>query len=264
MAAGVDALKENGGRVIHLTCSNCSQGYGALRVEEKDSKKDKNLISRINNPQLSILAENCNKNRTVVDLFILDSLQLDLANISLVSNLTGGHVNYYESNNNVNDLKIKFEKIHYDLSRIISRPNYYDVKFMLRFSVGIDSGDIVGPFGKKLGEGFSLASCDPDYSFAYNLRITESLQNNSKVNFQFVCLYIDNFNERYLRIFNYTIIATNDTSIIYTNVDVAALVKCSIIKDIVTNYSIDSNIIRENIVNRITSMLTYYRMNVNF
>jgi len=263
MAAGVDAIKENGGRVMLFSCSNCIQGYGAIRTEEKDSKKDKNLLLRVNNPQLSVLAEICNKNRTVVDLFVLDTLQLDLANISLVSNLTGGQVNFYESqNNNVTDLKLKFEKIHYDFSRVISRPNYYDVKFMLRFSVGIDTGDIVGPFGKKLGEGFSLAACDPDYSFAYNLRITENLQNNSKVHFQFVCLYIDNFNQRYLRILNYTINATNDVSQIYTHVDVGALVKCSIMRDIISNYSIEINLLRENILNRVIAMLAYYRMNV--
>ena len=248
-----------------FSCSNCDQGYGSARTEDKEVKKDKNLLMRVNNPQLSALAESCLKNRTAVDLFILDSLQLDLANVSLVSNLTGGQEHFYESqNNNVSELTSKFEKIHYDLSRIVSRPNYYDVKFMLRFSVGIDTGDIIGPFGKKLGEGFSLASCDPDYAFAYNLRLTESLQNNSKVHFQFVCLYIDNFNQRYLRIFNYTIQATNDVAQIYSHVDVSALVKCSIMRDIVSNYAIDCNLLRENIVNRTTAILAYYRSNVYF
>lgn len=248
-----------------FSCSGCFQGFGSARAEEKEAKKDKNLLLRVNNQQLSALAESCLKNRTAVDLFILDSLQLDLANISLVPNLTGGQVHFYESqNNSVSELKLKFEKIHYDLSRIISRPNYYDVKFMLRFSVGVDTGDIIGPFGKKLGEGFSLAACDPDYAFAYNLRLTETLQTNTKVHFQFVCLYIDNFNERYLRIFNYTIHATNDVAQIYTHVDVGALVKCSIMRDVVSNYAIDSNLLRENIVNRITAMLAYYRMHVIF
>lgn len=263
MAAGVDALKENGGRVMLFSCSNCVQGFGAIRVEDKEVKKDKNLLMRVNNPQLSALAESCLKNRTTVDLFILDSLQVDLANVSLVSNLTGGQVNFYESqNNNISELKLKFEKIHYDLSRVVSRPNYYDVKFMLRFSVGVDTGDIIGPFGKKLGEGFSLAACDPDYAFSYNLRLTESLANNSKVHFQFVCLYIDNFNQRYLRIFNYTIQATNDVAQIYSHVDVGALVKCSIMRDIVSNYAIDANLLRENIVNRVTAILAYYRLHV--
>lgn len=247
-----------------FTCNSCIQGYGANKIEDKDVKKDKNLLSRTNNPILSNLADACLKCRTVVDLFVLDNLQIDLANLGLLSNTTGGHVNFYESqNNSVYELKLKFEKIHYDLTRILTRPNYYDVKFMLRYSVGVDSAEIIGSFGKKLGEGFSVSASDPDYSFSYNLRLTESLQNNAKVNFQFVCLYIDNFNQRYLRILNYTVLATNDISQIYSSTDVGALVKCSIMKDIITNYAIDVNVIRENIFNRITNMLHFYRTNVN-
>ena len=37
----------------------------------------------------------------------------------------------------------------------------------------------------------------------------------------------------------------------------------SIMKDIITNYAIDVNVIRENIFNRITNMLHFYRTNVN-
>ena len=264
IAAGVDALKENGGRVMLFTCNNCTNGFGANKVEEKDSiKKDKTLINRVNNPLLTSLAESCVRNRTVVDLFILDNLQIDLANLSLLPNFTGGHSNFYESQNkSMNEMKIKFEQIHYDISRIVSRANFYDVKFMLRFSVGVETSDICGPFGKRLGEGFSLASCDPDYAFSYNLRISESLPNNSKINFQFVCLYIDNFNKRYLRIMNYTICATNDISQIYSNADVGTMVKCSIMRDIVSNYQIDVNVLRENITNRISNLLYFYRINV--
>lgn len=246
-----------------FTANNCVQGYGANKIEDNENKKDRNYLARVNNPQLNALSETCLKNRTVVDLFILDSMQLDLANISLISNNTGGVVNFYESQaNSVADLKMKFEKIHYDLSRIISRPNYYDVKFMLRLSVGVETMDIIGPFGKKLGEGFALASCDPDYAFTYDLRISETLQDSAKVHFQLVCLYIDNFNERYLRILNYTITATNNIAHIYSNTDVGALVKCSIMKDIVSNHAVEVNTLRENFFNRITNILYYYRINV--
>jgi len=266
IAAGADALKENGGRVLLFTCNNNINGYGANKIEDKDTKKDKNLINKVNNPQLFSLAENCVRNRTVIDLFILDNLQIDLANISILPNLTGGHSNFYESQNSksINEMKIKFEQIHYDISRIVTRANFYDVKFMLRFSVGVETSDICGPFGKRLGEGFSLAACDPDYSFCYNLRISESLPLNSKINFQFVSLYIDNFNKRYLRIFNYSINVTNDISAIYSHADVGTMVKCGLMRDIISNYQIDVNVIRENITNRICNMLHFYRINVKY
>jgi hypothetical protein len=189
-----------------------------------------------------------------------------LANISLLSNLTGGHSNFYEYQNSksVNEMKIKFEQIHYDISRILTRANFYDVKFMLRLSVGVETTDIIGPFGKRLGEGFSLSSCDPDYSFCYNLRITDSLPLNSKVNFQLVSLFIDNYDKRYLRILNYSINVNNDISQIYSNADVGSMVKCAIMRDIISNYQLDLTVIRENISNRICNMLHYYRTNVLF
>ena len=53
-------------------------------------------------------------------------------------------------------VKAMFVKLHYDLTRILTRRNYYDCKFMLRFSFGIDCVEILEPFNKKLGEAFQL------------------------------------------------------------------------------------------------------------
>jgi hypothetical protein len=187
-----------------------------------------------------------------------------LATFSVISNLTGGQVIFYPTNSrDVVDMKLKFEKLHYDISRVLTRPNYYDVKFMLRYSIGIDTIEILGPFNKKLGEGFSIAGCDPDYAFAYNLKLSESLKNNQRYHFQLVCLYIDNFNQRYLRILNYTVQATSDMSKLYASTDVEALSKITIMKEISLCYQNEINVIRENLNNKIVNSFYYYRTQVN-
>ena len=73
-----------------------------------------------------------------------------------------------------------YEKLHYDLTRILTRPNYYDCKFMLRFTVGVDCVEILGPFNKKLGEAFQLGGCDPDYCYYYNMRLNDYFKHGQK------------------------------------------------------------------------------------
>jgi protein transport protein SEC24 len=196
-----------------------------------------------------------------VDQFVVANNQFDLATFSVISDLTGGAMNFYPASaKDIIDLKYKLEKMHYDLSRILTRPNYYDVKFMLRFSIGIDTQEILGPFNKKLGEAFQLASCDPDYSFSYNLRLSESLKNNGRYHFQLVCLYIDNFNQRYLRSFNYTVIATSDPSKIYSSADVDCLAKLTLMKEISLMHQSETNLVRENLHNKLINSFLYYRI----
>ncbi len=109
-------------------------------------------------------------------------------------------------------MKYKFDKMYYNLTRILTRQNVYEVKFMLRASQSFEVMDILGPFPKKAGNGFLMPTCDPDTSFSYTIRINETLKNEAKHNFQLVVLYINNFNQRFLRIFNYTLVSTTDIS----------------------------------------------------
>jgi hypothetical protein len=263
--AGVESLVSNGGRVITFTCNTCISGYGACKPKDENrlfnTPNEKQLYLPQHN-QFHKLSELCLEKRIVVDQFVFGNNQYDLATFSIISNLTGGAVNFYSTQNNANDVRIKFEKLHYDLSRILTRPNYYDVKIMLRYTYGLDAYEILGPFNKKLGEGFALAGCDPDYSFAFNLRLIESFKNDQKIHFQLVCLYIDNFNQKYLRVFNHTIFATNELSKIYSNVDVDCLTKITIMKEVNMICSTDIKTARDVLYNKIVSALYYYRTQV--
>lgn len=265
IVAGANSLEENGGRVMVFTCNTCVNGYGACKPREENKQPNNANEKNIYLPQhtqFNSLIEYLTQKRVVIDQFILANYQFDLATFSVLSNNTGGSVNFYPINSkDYSDIKFKFEKVHYDLSRILTRPNFYDVKFMLRLSMGVETLEILGPFGKKLGEAFQIAGCDPDYSFFYNLRLSESLKNNQRIHFQLVCLYIDNFNQRYLRILNYTVIATNEISKIYSSTDVDALSKLTIIKEISLIQHSDTGTGRENLINRIVSSFLYYRQN---
>jgi len=265
ISAGMQTLKGNGGRVILFTSNSCLHGFAHSRPRDERlvtiPEKEKQLYT----PQHTIfkeLAEQFSEDRIAVDLFVIGNTQLDLPTFSQICNFTGGKAHFYSISTKINnDLNQKLEKMHYDLSRILSRPNYYDVKFMFRNSIGLEVQEIFGPFGRKLGEGFKLPSMDPDFSFSYNLKIAEKLTPNTAYHFQIACLFIDNYNQRYLRMLNYSVTCDSDIGKMYYNVDVDTMTKLMIQKEmiLICSSNLEKVQARENFTNRIINFLLYYR-----
>ena len=265
--SGIEALTGNGGRVILFNCSSCTIGFGSTKIKDErlitNPEKEKSLYA----PQdkvYQVLSEKCNTERITVDLFSIGNSQFDFATFSQISSFTGGHASYYAIDPSQNDkgYNQNLEKIHYELARILTRPNYYDVKFMLRNSIGVEISEIIGQFGKKVGQGFAQASMDPDSCFSYSLRHSEKLK-GQKLNFQLVCMFIDNYNKKYLRLFNLAYFIESDISKVYVNVDVDTMTKHIIHKELLQfyNHSLEKLTVKENLINRIINFLYYYRIN---
>ena len=261
--SGVESLLENGGRLMIFTPNPCQHGFAACATRDTFDKEKEPQKSNPFYPQhekLVEIAEKAANNRIVVDQFIFMSTSYDLSTFSLISNLTGGHVEYYNYSMNPITVKAMFEKLHYDLTRILTRPNYYDCKFMLRFSIGIDCVEILGPFNKKLGEAFQLGGCDPDYCYYYNMRINENFKPGQKVDIQLVVLYDNNYSQRYLRIFNTSLEMTDEISKIFNNSEVDANTKAMIYKEISLIFRTDFNNVRKNLEDKIINSFKYYRV----
>lgn len=263
MKAGIEALTGNGGRVMVFTSNPCSTGFAACIPRDKINKEAEPQKANIFYPQHTKLAEEAEKacqNRVVVDQFIFGSTSYDLATLSLISTITGGHVEFYAGSNDPIVMASNFEKMHYDLTRIVTRPNYYDVRFMIRFSMNIDLFEMLGPFNIKKGDAFILGGCDPDYLFYYSLRIKDSFKPQEKVDFQVVCMFTDNFGKKYLRIFNSTYEATDEVSKIFTTADVDAMTKAIIMKEISLTYKADFEHVRKNLEDRVINSFKFYRI----
>ena len=261
--SGVESLLENGGRLMIFTPNPCQHGFAACAARDTFDKEKEPQKSNPFYPQhekLVEIAEKASNNRIVVDQFIFMSTSYDLSTFSLISNLTGGHVEYYNYSMNPITVKAMLEKLHYDLTRILTRPNYYDCKFMLRFSIGIDCVEILGPFNKKLGEAFQLGGCDPDYCYYYNMRINENFKPGQKVDIQLVVLYDNNYSQRYLRIFNTSLEMTDEISKIFNNSEVDANTKAMIYKEISLIFRTDFNNVRKNLEDKIINSFKYYRV----
>ena len=261
--SGVDSLMENGGRLMIFTPNPCNHGFAACKSRDAFDKEKEPQKANPFYPQhekLVEIGEKAANNRIVVDQFIFMSTSFDLSTFSIVSNLSGGHIEYYNYSMDPTTVNAMYEKLHYDLTRILTRPNYYDCKFMLRFSVGVDCVEILGPFNKKLGEAFQLGGCDPDYCYYYNMRLNETFKPGQKMDIQLVVLFDDNYSNRYLRIFNTSLEATNEISKIFNNSEVDTVAKAMIYKEISLMFRTDFNNVRRNLEDKIINSFKYYRV----
>jgi len=261
--AGVDSLMENGGRLMIFTPNPCKHGYGGCDSREKFDKNNDPQKANLFFPQHEKFVEigqNAANNKIAVDQFIFMSTTFDISTFAVVSNLSGGQIEYYNYSSDPSTISAMFEKLHYDLTRIVTRPNYYDCKFMLRFCFGLDCVEILGPFNKKLGEAFQLGGCDPDYCYYYNLRLNEHFMNGQKLDIQIVVLYDDNFSNRYVRVFNTSLEATSEVSKIYSNCEVDSLAKAMIYRETSLIYKTDFDSVRKNLEEKIVNSFYYYRV----
>ncbi len=261
--SGVESLLENGGRVMIFTPNPCNHGFGAcvsrsLYDKEKDPLKSNPFYPQ--HEKFVEVGEKAANNRIVVDQFIFMSSSFDLSTFSVVSNLSGGQVEFYNYSKDPSVVNSNYEKLHYDLTRILTRPNYYDCKFMLRFTVGVDCVEILGPFNKKLGEAFQLGGCDPDYCYYYNMRLNDYFKNGEIIDIQLVVLFDDNYSNRYLRIFNYSFNISCEVGNIFTNAEVDAISKAMIYKEISLIYRTEFKNVRLNLENKIINSFKYYRI----
>ena len=261
--SGVESLLENGGRLMIFTSNPCNHGFGACSSRDKFNKEKEPLKANPFYPQheqFVEIGEKAANNRIVIDQFIFMSTSFDLSTFSIASNLSGGQIEFYNYTSDPNVRNSLYEKLHYDLTRVLTRPNYYDCKFMLRFTVGVDCVEILGPFNKKLGEAFQLGGCDPDYCYFYNMRLNENFKKGQKIDIQLVILFDDNYGSRYLRIFNYSFDITNEVGTIFTNAEVDAISKAMIYKEISLIYKTDFKNVRMNLENKIINSFKYYRV----
>ena len=268
ICAAVDSLLEYGGRVMIFSCSSNKVGYGISSLNNDDvnlginfmnnekserrnkPEEEKKLLNSENeyklfneqNKDFNRIIDKCNKNRIVVDQFIFGDIDYDLNKLENISNCTGGGIYHYKfSQKNIlknitqDNLNYYYERLFYDITRIISRNNVYGINATLRNTIGIEILEILGGMYNIVNTNasfFSIAGLDPDSSFIYNLRLDDYFKNEQKIDFQLAVLYTNNFSQNFLRIINYSIIASDSIEKIFADADIDVIVKLNISKEL--------------------------------
>ena len=263
--SGVDSLLENGGRVMIFTCNPCFHGFGGTINRENYNKINEKDAHKLNPffPQNNLfveIGENAAKNKIVIDQFIFMTELYDISTYSIASNLSGGELFFYSDNNDIGLGNTLYEKLYYNITRILTRPNYYNCKFMFRYSKGLDCSEILGPFNKKLGEAFELGGCDPDYCYYYNMRLNHNFKKGDNLDIQLAVLYEDNYSSTYVRVFNYTFSVSNEVAQLFGFMDIDAITKSIIYKSLSLIYNSDMPSIINYIEDKIINSFKYYRL----
>ena len=266
--AAIDSLSEYGGRAMIFSCSSNKVGFGissmnndegnlginfmASGKDEKMNKKEeeKKLLNTENeyklfneqNKDFYRIIDKCNKNRIVIDQFIFGEIDYDLNKLEQISNCTGGGIYHYKfnqktilRNDSQDNLNYYYERLFYDITRIISRNNVYGINATLRNTIGIEILEILGGMYNITNTNtsfFSIAGLDPDSSFIYNLRIDDYFKNGQNIDFQLAILYTNNYSQNFLRIINYAIIACDSIEKIFADADIDVVVKLTISKEL--------------------------------
>ena len=265
--SGVDSLLENGGRILVFTCNPCNHGFGASIIREIYLKNNKVKDPHKSNPffpQHNLFAEigqKAAKNKIVIDQFIFLSELYDISTFSIASTLSGGDIFFYQDVGGEVPQYL-YEKLYFDITRVLTRPNYYNCKFMLRYSKGIDCYEILGPFTKKLGDAFELGGCDPDYCFYYNFRLNQQLKKDEILHIQLAALYEDNYSDIYIRVFNYSFEVIEELPNLFGLLDMNSIMKSLVYKSISLMYNTNFQDIKKFLEDKIINTFKYYRINV--
>ena len=296
ICTAIDTLYEYGGRVMIFSCSSNKQGFGVSSLnydkidigvnllnsdsakkiknnpeEEKKLLNTKNEFKLFNeqNRDFYTIIDKCNKNRIAIDQFIFGEIDYDLNKLEQISNCTGGGIYHYKFNQKTilndiyqNSLNYYYERLFYDITRIISRNNTYGINAVLRNTLGIEILEILGGMNSIVNNNtsfFKIASFDPDSSFIYNLKIGDYFINNQKIDFQLAVFYTDNFSNNYLRTINYTILACDSIEKIFADADIDVVTKLILCKEINNLGKIEGVQIKENIIEKISESFASYK-----
>ena len=295
ICSAVDTLYEYGGRVMIFSCSSNKEGFGVsslnndkyglginllgknddktkVNLEEEEKKllntENEFLLFKEQNKDFNSIIDKCNKNRIVVDQFIFGEIDYDLNKLEQISNCTGGGIYHYNFNQHTilndigNSINYYYERLFYDIARIISRSNIYGISVVLRNTLGIETLEILGGMNNIVNNNtsfFNIAGLDPDSSFIFNLKIDDSFINDQKIDFQLAVFYTDNYSNNFLRIINYTILTSDSIEKIISEVDIDITVKLMLCKELNNLNRIEGMKIRENLIEKIVDSFASYK-----
>lgn len=200
-AIAYEILESWGGRI--LTFYSRIENWGpeiniatdALKVFNTEAEKSLFVPSSTYYNDLSIKLF---MKRITVDIFWWTSHNVNLVNPAQLCTRTGGDVYYYK---NFKD-KYDGEKLNYEVFRVLTRNNAYDVAFRVRWSDGYSVIAYSGNFVRVNAVDFELPSIDADKTIGVMLRSEGSVPNSDRLSIQAALLYSTPDGERKIRILN--------------------------------------------------------------
>ena len=222
LTAAYQLLKNTGGRISIMQTCLPNVGIGGLKQREENIDKDSSSIA----PQTDFykkLALNCAGSQIAVDLFMLNSLNADLATLSCVSKYSGGEIKFYPGfhPDHHPEQVIKYCS---DLKRYLTRKIGFEAVMRIRCTRGMAIHTFHGNFFVRSTDLLALPNVNPDAGFGMQVNIEESLSDIPNVCFQAAVLYTSSKSERRIRIHTYCLPVTKSMNEIVNGADQEAII----------------------------------------
>lgn len=215
LQAAVELLESRGGGVVVLFLASVpSAGVGSCYPKgSKGGDKGAKWIAQ----QMSFYDRLLRSAPCVsVDSFLFDECACEPL-LSYPATASGGHVHLMRQFSWTRD----YEKLYFDLLRLIRRPSAFDCTFKLRCSKGLGIQDAITPFTVAGGSTayrvmdkttFKIPRIDCDTSFAFTIKYQDHLENRRQVFFQVALLHTTLGGDRLIRVHTLAVPVTTSLS----------------------------------------------------
>lgn len=286
--AGIDSFKNMSKRgFYHLHIFSANKNANGVcffpeseYIKKYSSENEIKLFLPENNVQNKI-SEELIKSNITLNIFVCGltqqnqlEIQLNLPTFFNICSNTGGRGFYYSILNKGEkfneDIKINYEKLHYDLNAILNKNNYYDIEIEVKHSNEFEISDIFYSTRNTNKKIINIPSINNDFNILYNIKFSKNLKEEKKYSFQFIVSYIDpnDFNSRKIRIYNYSIYSNEIYFKVYSYLDIDTMVKLIFCKEISESLTEKNrNVccfekVKENLKKRLIDALFFYKKNV--
>lgn len=213
-------LKSRGGRVIIFSSQLGSIGKMPLASRQElkpvHSEKEKAYLSSEN--YLNLGQECCSED-ICIDIFACTHQSVNISNIASLCTQTGGDLYYFPGFKN----EVDGEKLYYQLTRILTRPQCTQIKMRARCSNGLSVDFYIGKYKRRGPVEMEIACLDSDKSIGVIVKYDEKLTEGQDYFIQCAMLHTNVMGEQLIRICNGRIYATRSIPQILKAADVDAL-----------------------------------------
>lgn len=249
--------EKRGGRIVVLQSSLPSFGPGALKMREDVTSYGKDAERTFYQPQgkfYTTLATECSKRFIQVDLIACGSGYCDLATLSELPKLTGGHLSYIPGFS----IDSHEEKLYYDLFRLLTRAHGSEAIGRLRTSEGLVVDSYHGHFMPGEGD-VELAGIDADHTMAVFLKHDGSVDGRKDAFVQFAMVHTNELGQRLIRVHTLAMHVTDVIANVFKSSDLSAVFDVLLRRSLSLLGKDTIADIRTELTNRVASILTSYR-----
>ena len=213
-------LKSRGGRLLLFTSQSGNTGKNILEIKP-ETKPNHYENEKLYRPDqwYQQLGQECCENDICIDIFACTHQQVCLSSLAAICKQTGGDFYYFYGFQREAD----GEKLYYNIARILTRPQCFQVSIKVRISNGLSVDYFIGKYKRKGPIEMEIAALDSDKSFGIVLKYNEKLRIDTDCFIQCAMVYTNYFNERIIRIFNGKVNVTQSVLNVLNNADVDAL-----------------------------------------